>query len=226
MPTHVVKQCHDVMTVPITNIINKCLIDGMPDEMKAAIILPILKKSSLDSETLKSYRPISNMSFLSKLLERVVADRLIAHMRENDLYMPLQSAYRQNCCTETALLHVHDSVIQSIDERNGVLLLLIDLSAAFDTIGHAILLNTLSNTIGVKDRCLSWFAAYLQHRQYTVLIAGEQSKTHKLTCGVPQGSVLGPLLFTIYMTPLVSILKTSWHDLPSIRRRRSTFPRI
>ena len=199
--------CHDIMTVPITNIINKCLIDGMPDEMKAAIITPILKKSSLDSETLKSYRPISNMSFLSNLLERVVADRLIAHMRENDLYMPLQSAYRQNCSTETTLLHVHDSVIRSIDERKGVILLLIDLNAAFDMIDHAILRNTLTNTIGVKDRCLSWFTTYLQHRQYTVLIAGEQSKPHKLTYGVPQGSVLGPLLFRIYMTPLASLLK-------------------
>ena len=128
-------------------------------------------------------------------------------MRENDLYMPLQSAYRQNCNTETTLLHVHDSVIRSIDECKGVIVLLIDLSAAFDAIDHAILLNTLSNTIGVKDRCLSWFAAYLQHRQYKVLIAGEQSKPHKLTCGVPQGSVLGPLLFTIYMIPLASILK-------------------
>ena len=137
-----------------------------------------------------------------------MADRLITHIRENDLYMPLQSAYRQNCSTETALLHVYDSVIRSIDERKGVILLLIDLSAAFDTIDHAILLNTLSNIIGVKDRCLSWFAAYLQRRQYTVLIAGEQSKQPMLTCGVPQGSVFGPLLFTIYnMTALAFLLK-------------------
>ena len=136
-----------------------------------------------------------------------MADRLIAHMRENYLYMLLQSAYWQNFSTETALLQVHDSVIRSIDERKGVILLLIDLSATFHTIDQAILLNTLSNTISVKDRCLSWFAAYLQHRQYTVLIAGEQSKPHKLTCGVPQGSVIGPLLFTIYMTPLASLLK-------------------
>ena len=115
--------------------------------------------------------------------------------------------YRQNCSSETALLHVHDIVIRSVDERKGVILLLIDLSAAFDTIDHDILLNTLSNTIDVKDRCLSWFAPYLQHREYTVLIAGKQSKPHKLTCGVPQGSALGPLLFTIYMTPLASLLK-------------------
>ena len=88
--------------------------------MKVAIITPILKKPSLDSETLKSYRPMSNVSFLSKLLERIVANRLIAHICENDLYMPLQSAYRQNGSTETALLHVHDSVIRSTDEPKGV----------------------------------------------------------------------------------------------------------
>ena len=70
------------MPVPFMNIINKCFIDGMPDDMKVAIITPILKKASLDSETLKSYRHISNMSFLSKLLERIISDRLIAHMRE------------------------------------------------------------------------------------------------------------------------------------------------
>ena len=85
-----------------------------------------------------------------------------------------------------------------MDERKGVILLLIDLSAVFDTIDHVILLNALSNAIGIKDRSLSWFAAYLQHRQYTVLIAGEQSKQHKMTCGVRQGSVLGPILFTIH----------------------------
>ena len=100
-----------------------------------------------------------------------------------------------------------------MDERKGVILLLIDLISAFDTIDDAILLNTLSNAIGVKDICLSWFAAYLQHRQYTVSIAGEQSKPHKLTCGVRQGSLIGPLLFTIYMTPLAS-----WHGFQSICR--------
>ena len=189
MLSNLVKQCHNVTAVPIMNIIIKCLIDGMPDEMKVATITPILVKSGLDSEPLKCYRPISNMCFLSKLLDRIVAD-----MRENDLHMPLQSAYRQNCSTETALLYVHDSVIRSMDERKGEMLLLIDLSAAFITTDQAIL---LSNIIGVKDRCLSWFAAYVQHIQYTVSIAGEQSKPHKLTCGVPHGSVLGPLLFTI-----------------------------
>ena len=110
-----------------------------------------------------------------------------------------------HCCQYLTSMLLQESVIRSIDQRKGVILLLIDLSAAFDTIDHDILLNTLSNTIGVKDRCLSWFAACLQHRQYTVLIAGEQSKPHKLTCGVPKGSVFGPLLFT--KTPLASLLK-------------------
>ena len=96
--------------------------------------VPILIKPSLDSEMLKGYRPISKMSFLSKLFERIVADRLIAHMCENDLYMLLQSAYWQNCSTETALLLVYDSVIRSMDERKGVISLLIDPCAAFDMI--------------------------------------------------------------------------------------------
>ena len=100
-----------------------------------------------------------------------------------------------------------DSAIRSLEGRKDVILLVIDESAAFDTIDHAILLNTLSNAIGVMDRCLSLFAAYLQHRQYTVLIAGEHSKPHQLTCGVTLGSILGPLLFTIYMTPLASLIK-------------------
>jgi len=141
------------------------------------------------------------MFFLSKLRE---ADRLIAYMCKNDLYMPLQSAYRHDCSIETALLHVHDSVIRSTDKRKGGILLLIVLSVAFDRIDRVILLNSLSNAIGIKDSCLSWFAAYLQHRRYTVSIAGEQSKPHKLTCYVPQGSFLGPLIFTIsvFMTLL------------------------
>ena len=92
MISNLVKQCHDVMTVAIMKIINKCLIDGMPDEMKVTIITPILNRPSLSSETLKSYRPISSMSFLSKILERIVTDRLIAHMNENDIFMLLKSA--------------------------------------------------------------------------------------------------------------------------------------
>ena len=103
------------------NIISK------PDEMKIAIIIPILRKSSLDSETQESYQSISNMSFLSKLLGRIMADELIVHKHENGLYIPLQSAYQQNCNTESALLHTHDSVIRSMDERKGLILLLFDM---------------------------------------------------------------------------------------------------
>lgn len=171
------------------------------------IVTPILKKPQLDSEVLQNYRPISNLSFLSKLTERIVADRLTAHMRENNLQEPLQSAYRQYCSTETALLKVQDHILTSIDQRKGVVLLLLDLSAAFDTVDHAILLDTLEKDIGIKGQSLMWMASYLQHRQQTVIVPDGRSDSRPLSCGVPQGSVLGPLLFTIYTQPLADILR-------------------
>jgi hypothetical protein len=140
-------------------------------------------------------------------LEKVVADRLIAHLQENNLYEPLQSAYRQYCSTETALLKVQDHILKNLDKRKGVVLLLLDLSAAFDTVDHATLLNTLENTFGVTGQCLSWVASYLSHRQQSVCISGERSSSRNLSCGVPQGSVLGPLLFTMYIAPLAAILR-------------------
>ena len=98
----------------------------MPNEMKAAIIVPVLKKSHLDNETLQRYRPISNMFFLSKLVVRIVANQLSACLRENNLYVALQSARRHDCSTETTRLHVHDNIIRRIDKRQGVALLLLD----------------------------------------------------------------------------------------------------
>lgn len=179
----------------------------MPSVSKAALITPILKKPHLDSEVLKNYRPISNLSFISKLTEKVVADRLITHLQQNNLHEPMQSAYQQYCSTETALLKVQDHILRSIDQRKGFVLLLLDLSAAFDTVDHAILLDTLENSFGVTGQCLSWVTSYQSDRQQTVCISGEKFTSHTLRCGVPQWSVHGPLLFTIYTAPLAAIIK-------------------
>lgn len=207
IPTKLVKDCAPLLAAAITTIINKCLTEDMPATMKTAIVTPILKKPQLDSEKLHNYRPISNLSFLSKLTEKIVADRLISHLKQNDLQEPLQSAYRQYCSTETALLKVHDHILTTIDQRKGVLLLLLDLSAAFDTVDHAILLNVLEKRIGVKGRSLAWITSYLEHRQQAVVVPDGKSDNQVLSCGVPQGSVLGPLLFTIYTQPLADILR-------------------
>ena len=104
-------------------------------------------KSTLDSDELKKYRPVSNLSFVSKLTEKVVAARLIEHMQRNNLQEPLQSAYKQYCSIETALLKVLNDILHILDKRKGAALLLLELSAAFDTIDHGILLHTLRSAL-------------------------------------------------------------------------------
>ena len=201
VPTKLVKDCSDVLTPLIKVIVNLCLRDGLPDTLKTAIIKPILKKSNLDSETLKNYRPISNLAFLSKVVEKVVAERLIEYMQENNLQEALQSAYKRLHSTETALLKVQDHILRNLDQGKGVVLLLLDLSAAFDTVDHGLLLKTLETNLGIKGQCLQWLTSYIKHRQQCVSIGGFQSTSHTISCRVPQGSVLGPLLFTTYTPP-------------------------
>jgi cellulose biosynthesis protein BcsQ len=175
--------------------------------MKQAIITPLLKKAHLDAEVLKNYRPVSNLSFISKVIERVVADRLANHIATNGLAEPLQSAYRKNHSTETALLKVTNDILRAIDSGKCVLLVLLDLSAAFDTVDHQTLLSRLTQRFGITGTALSWFQSYLSDRKQSVVINGMSSQFQNLEFGVPQGSVLGPQLFTAYTTPLGSIMR-------------------
>ena len=128
-------------------------------------------------------------------------------MHADHLQEPLQSAYKQFYSTEIALPKVQDNILGSVDIRRGVVLLLLDFSATFDTMDHNIFLGTLENTMGIRSHRLEWLASYLQCRQQSVAICGQPSTKHTLTCGVPQGSVLGPLLFTAYTTPLAALLR-------------------
>ena len=182
--------------------------NSVPQSMKTAIVTPILKKSDLDSKSFKNYRPISNLSFLSKTMERVVASRLSDHLSKWDLLNIHQSAYREGHSTETALLKVHNDICRSLDEGNVVILLMLDLSAAFDVVNHQVLLNRLKERFGITGASLSWIASYLTGRTQRVSIDGCYSSEIHLTCGVPQGSVLGPLLFSLFTTPLGDIGRT------------------
>ena len=166
----------------------------------------MLKKPSLDKENLSNYMPISNLNFISKLLERVVAKRLHEHLSTNSLYLPLQSAYRKFHSTETALLAVQNDIISAMDQGKVTALILLDLSAAFDTVDHTILLHRLEHWFGITGVALDWLKSYLLDRSQFVSTNGCLSEVAKLTCGVPQGSVLGPLLFTLYTVPLGSLL--------------------
>ena len=154
---------------------------------------------------------MSNLSFLSKLIERIVAVQFVQHLTDNGLYEVFQSAYRHLHSTETALLRVHNNILQAVDSHGGAILVLLDLSAAFDTIDHDKLLNILEQGFGVRDEALAWFRSYLSDRTQAVVIDKESSDPFTLLFGVPQGSVLGPILFSIYTSPLGNIIKK--HDL-------------
>ena len=127
---------------------------------------PLLKKLSLDHETLANFRPISNLKMVSKIIEKVVAVRLNHYLEENNLNEPLQSAHKQYHSCETALVRVQNDILLSIDNQQCVVLLLLDLSAAFDTVGHGILLQRLSTNFGIKGKALDWFTYLTDRSQF------------------------------------------------------------
>ena len=153
------------------------------------------------------FHVISNLPFLSKLLERLVSSQLLDYMHTTYLFEPFQSAYRKYHNTETALLKIHNDVFRSLDDGDAVLLVLLDLSAAFDTMDHQLLLNRLQYNLGLSWSVLKWFHSYLSGRQQRVRIKNSLSSTKELQWGVPQVSVLGPLLFSIYLLPLGHIIR-------------------
>ena len=148
------------------------------------------------------------MSFISKILEKVVLYQLQSHLKINNLLDINQSAYKHHHSTETALLHVIEGLLVNADNRLLSVLALLDLSAAFDTIDHEILIQRLQISFGIEGRVLQWFISYLDNRSQTVLIDQVKSNSTGLKYGVPQGSVLGPILFTLYTMPLSDLIQT------------------
>jgi Reverse transcriptase (RNA-dependent DNA polymerase) len=215
IPTFLLKKCFDVLGNLLTTFINLSLSEGsFPSSFSHAIVHPLLKKPSLNTEDLANYRPISNLNFISKLLERIVAKRIDEHLSFNSLYLPLQSAYRKFHSTETALLAIHNDIITAMDHGKVTALVLLDLSAAFDTVDHVVLVHRLEHWFGITGIALNWFKSYLYNRTQAVSIRDHLSDPTVLDCGVPQGSVLGPLLFTLYTIPLGNLLtqqKLNYH---------------
>ena len=207
LPSWLLKECVDELSPIVTSIVNASLNHAIvPLSLKTALIRPLLKKPGLDKEVLKNYRPVSNLSFISKVLEKVVGKRLDDHMLDNNLYSSVQSAYRERHSTETALLKVQSDILTALDSGSGAVLLMLDLSAAFDTIDHGILLFRLNSLYGISGDALDWFKSYLSNRVQRVIIGDTVSECKGLNFGVPQGSVLGPKIYCMYTKPISDII--------------------
>ncbi len=160
----------------------------MPKEFKLAILIPLLKKIGL--ELVKpNFRPVSNLAYASKLIKSAAASQLVEHMTNNKLFEPLQSAYRQGYSTETALLKVQNYMRVAMDNKQISILVLLDLSAAFDTVNHNALLKRLKEKCGAQGKALKWFKLYLSDCFQMVKLKEVMSKSVAHECGLPQESV-------------------------------------
>lgn len=176
-------------------------------QFQACLCHTILKKNTLDPESLSSYRPVSQLQFIPKIIEKVVADCLCPYLKDNNTLKHLLSAYKPGHSVETALIRVTSDILKSLDNKQMVLLVLLDLSAAFDTVDHDLLLARMYHHFGMSDDVLKWFRSFLNARSQYVVIADSTSEQRNMDCGVPHGSVLGPVLFTMYTSSLGHIAK-------------------
>ena len=207
VPTLILMEYLDIVLPFITVMCNKSLQEGrLPSSQRHAIITPIIKKSGLDAGDVLNYRPISNLTYISKLVERMVNQQVVAYLDENRLLPKLQSGFRARHSTETALLKVLSDILLSADQQQVTLLVLLDMSAAFDTVDHAILLQRLESSFGVSGGVLSWLSSFLDGRTQRVHLLDSTSSVESVRSGVPQGSILGPLLFLLYTAdiPLIA----------------------
>ena len=175
------------------------------EEWKVDIIHPLLKKPGLD-HICGNYRPVSNLPFLSKVVEKAALKQFIKHCEENSFLPNYQSAYRKNYSCKTALVKVFDDILWLMEKQKVNLLVAIDLSAAFDTVDHGILTDMLNTAFNVRGKSLDWFKSYLYPRSCKINIGECFSSSQDLNFSVPQGSLCGPVLYNAYASPMKTIV--------------------
>ena len=185
---------------PITHIINVSISSGkVPSEFKIARVVPLHKKKSKTDAG--NYRPVSILSCLSKVFERIIYDQLSEYLKSKNLIYDLQSGFRPGFSTDTTLTYLTDYIRKQMDRGSLTGMVMLDLQKAFDTVDHSILLSKLT-AIGLDPTSVSWLESYLSDRSQSVDVGGTRSDPKPISCGVPQGSILGPLLFLIYVNDM------------------------
>ena len=212
IPNSLLKQILPSIVGIIADIINTSLRDGVfPESLRKALVKPLLMKANLDLLD-GNYSPVSNLGYVTKLMEWAAAAQLVNHIESHGLMEVYQSAYCAFHSTEPALLKVKTNVIKALENQEVACLILLDLSVAFDTIDHNILLHRLETRFTVPGATINWFRSYLTDRAQAIVIGDllsgrSKSATISLNSRIPQGSVLGPILFTIYMVPIGDIYR-------------------
>ena len=208
IPVKLLMQCIPELGSILLFIVNSSLVTGkVPQALKEALVRPTAKDVNGDLDDYSNYRPISNLPLLSKIVEKCVQKQLCSHLDHHKLHAEFQSGYRSFHSCETATLSLYNDLLCLSDTKSKVILLLLDLSAAFDTVCHQKLLCKLRTKFGISGAALSWFQSYLSERSFSVKVNDSKSSRCFLVIGVPQGSILGPILFILYTKELESIAK-------------------
>lgn len=206
LPTKFIKEHIDSFLPILTKFINVSLKNGsFAEDWKLAILRPLLKKAGLELIH-SNYRPVSNLAFLSKLVEKAMISRFKEHLDQNNLNSIYQSAYRANHSCETLVLKLVNDLLWKLEDQQACALVAIDLSAAFDTVNHQVALTVLRDKYGVTGIPLKWFESYLRDRRFKVSIEEVFSREVLFNFSVPQGSIIGPRLFCVYSSTLETVI--------------------
>ena len=213
LPTSKLQEILQGCLPSITHLVNSSLDQGIfSSDWKEALVKPLVKKKSLGTQN-SNYRPVSNLSFISKIVEKVALDQFNNHCQEFKLVPEYQSAYRKHHSCETSLVKLVNDILWGMENQLVTAIVILDLSAAFDTVDHDLLVDVLEKRFGITGTARKWYESYLRPRSFRVEVGKERSQPRQLDYSVPQGSIQGAFLFVAYASTLEEIVNKNTLEL-------------